>query len=163
MIEALLAGPVSRGYKTHLWTLPRVAALIKELTGVEYHPGHVWRLLGDNGFSCQRPERQAVERDETKIRRWKRVEWPEIKKARAEGRTIVFIDESGLSTRPTRVRTWAPIGKTPVIQVTFGWKSLSMIGGLSLYRSTSRSTPAASRGSRSSSSSAISNGISPED
>lgn len=56
------------------------------------------------------------------------------KKARKERRTIVFIDESGLSTRPTRVRTWAPVGKTPVIQETFGWKSLSMIGGLSLYR-----------------------------
>jgi hypothetical protein len=26
------------------------------------------------------------------------------KKASSEGRTIVFIDESGLSTRPTRVR-----------------------------------------------------------
>ena len=56
------------------------------------------------------------------------------KKARNEQRTIVFIDESGLSTRPTRVRTWAPRGQTPVIQETFGWKSLSMIGGLSLYR-----------------------------
>ena len=56
------------------------------------------------------------------------------KKARQEGRTIVFIDESGLSTRPTRVRTWAPRGKTPVIQETFGWKSLSIIGGMSLYR-----------------------------
>lgn len=32
------------------------------------------------------------------------------------------------------MRTWAPIGKTPMIQETFGWKSLSMIGGLSLYR-----------------------------
>lgn len=80
VIEALLAGPASRGYKTNLWTLPRVGALIKELTGVRYHPGHVWRLLGDNGFSCQRPERRAIERDETKIRRWKRVEWPAIKK-----------------------------------------------------------------------------------
>jgi transposase len=56
------------------------------------------------------------------------------KKAHAEGRTIVFIDESGLSTRPTRVRTWAPVGQTPMIQETFGWKSLSIIGGLSLYR-----------------------------
>lgn len=84
VIEALLAGPVSRGYKTNLWTLPRVAALIKELTGVKYHPGHVWRLLGDNGFSCQRPERRAIERDEPKIRRWKRVEWPAIKKKPAQ-------------------------------------------------------------------------------
>jgi len=54
------------------------------------------------------------------------------KKAGDEGRTLVFIDESGLSTRPTRVRTWAPRGETPVIQETLGWKSLSIIGGLAL-------------------------------
>jgi transposase len=80
VVKALLAGPAAHGYKTQLWTLPRVAALIKELTGVDYHPGHVWRLLGSLGFSCQRPERRAVERDERAIRHWKRVKWPEIKK-----------------------------------------------------------------------------------
>jgi transposase len=78
--EALLAGPTAHGYKTALWTLPRVAALIEDLTGVRYHPGHVWRLLGASGFSCQRPERRAVERDEKAIRRWQRVEWPALKK-----------------------------------------------------------------------------------
>src|SRR5262249_23685181 len=31
-----------------------------------------------------------------------------LKKARREGRVIVFIDESGLSERPHRVRIWAP-------------------------------------------------------
>jgi transposase len=56
------------------------------------------------------------------------------KKARQERRTIVFIDESGLSTRPTRARTWAPRGQTPVLQETFNWKSLSIIGGLALWR-----------------------------
>lgn len=80
IVDALAAGPVILGYKTNLWTLPRVAGFIKELTEVRYHPGHVWRLLCDNGFSCQRPERRAIERDEPKIRRWKRVEWPTIKK-----------------------------------------------------------------------------------
>lgn len=80
IIQALLAGPGARGYKTALWTLPRVAMLIEELTGVTYHPGHVWRLLGASGFSCQRPERRAVERDEPAIRRWKRVDWPALKK-----------------------------------------------------------------------------------
>jgi transposase len=78
--EALLAGPVAQGYKTALWTLPRVASLIEDLTGVGYHPGHVWRLLGASGFSCQRPERRAVERDEKAIRRWQRVDWPVLKK-----------------------------------------------------------------------------------
>ena len=36
-----------------------------------------------------------------------------LKKALSERRTIVFIDESGLSERPHRVRTWAPRGQTP--------------------------------------------------
>jgi transposase len=78
--EALLAGPAARGYKTDLWTLPRVADLIEDLTGVRYHPGHVWRLLGASGFSCQRPERRAVERDGKAIRKWQRVGWPTLKK-----------------------------------------------------------------------------------
>lgn len=47
---------------------------------------------------------------------------------------IVFVDESGLSTRPHRVRTWALRGQTPVLHETFNWKSLSLIGGLSLWR-----------------------------
>jgi transposase len=83
VIEALLEGPAAYGYKTQLWTLPRVAALIEELTGVRYHPGHVWRLLGSLGFSCQRPERRAMERDKKAIRHWQRVKLPEIKKKRS--------------------------------------------------------------------------------
>jgi transposase len=78
--QALLTGPAAYGYKTALWTLPRVASLIEDLTGVGYHPGHVWRLLGASGFSCQRPERRAVERDEKAIRRWQRTDWPALKK-----------------------------------------------------------------------------------
>lgn len=80
VVKALLAGPAAQGYKTALWTLPRVAVLIKELTGVEYHPGHVWRLMGASGFSCQRPERRAIERDDKAIARWKREVWPALKK-----------------------------------------------------------------------------------
>jgi transposase len=56
------------------------------------------------------------------------------KKAQRQGRLIVFIDESGLSTQPTRARTWAPRGQTPLLQETFNWKSLSLIGGLVLWQ-----------------------------
>ncbi len=45
VVKALIEGPAAHGHKTQLWTLPRVATLIEELTGVRYHPGHVWRLL----------------------------------------------------------------------------------------------------------------------
>jgi transposase len=53
------------------------------------------------------------------------------KKSCLEGRVIVFIDESGLSERPTRVRTWAPRGKTPIIRFHFGWTHVSAIAALS--------------------------------
>ena len=53
------------------------------------------------------------------------------KKAERQGRLIVFIDESGLSERPTRVRTWAPKGQTPVIQFHFNWTHISVIAWLS--------------------------------
>ena len=53
------------------------------------------------------------------------------KKAKRQGRLIVFIDESGLSERPTRVRTWAPRGKTPIVQFHLNWTHISVIAGLS--------------------------------
>jgi transposase len=45
----------------------------------------------------------------------------------------VFIDESGFSQRPSRVRTWSPIGQTPVIQYHFNWAQLSVIAGLARW------------------------------
>jgi len=56
------------------------------------------------------------------------------KNARRQRRTIVFVDESGLSERPTRVKTWAPKGQTPVLQYSFNWKQLSLIAGVSFWR-----------------------------
>lgn len=56
------------------------------------------------------------------------------KNAAREGRVIVFVDESGLSERPTRVRTWAPKGQTPVLQYHFNWHPLSVIAGITFCR-----------------------------
>jgi transposase len=52
------------------------------------------------------------------------------KKARRERRVVLFIDETGLSQRPTRMRTWAPKGCTPVLQYSFNWKQLTVIAAL---------------------------------
>ena len=56
------------------------------------------------------------------------------KKAQREGRTIVFIDESGLSQRPARVRTWAPKVQTPVLQYNFIWKQPAAIAGVTFWK-----------------------------
>jgi len=79
----LIQGPQAQGYETNLWTLQRIASVIEKLFGVSYHPGHVWKLLRQLGWSCQRPERRAAERDETTVRRWLKYRWPRIKKKRA--------------------------------------------------------------------------------
>lgn len=76
----LLKGPLAAGFHTDLWTCPRVADLIKQRFGVDYHVDHVGRLLHELGWSPQKPVRRAVERDEQEIRRWVREDWPRIKK-----------------------------------------------------------------------------------
>lgn len=76
----LLKGPMELGYRTDLWTLKRVSQVIDRHFAVAYHPCHVWRLLRDMGWSCQKPERRAIQRNEAAIERWKRERWPHIKK-----------------------------------------------------------------------------------
>jgi transposase len=78
--QGLLKGPEALGYETPLWTLWRVGHLIEQEFGVRYHPGHIWKILRQLKWSCQRPEGRAGERKEKVIQQWKKVEWPRIKK-----------------------------------------------------------------------------------
>ena len=80
LLELLLKGARAYGYPNELWTLKRIAAVIRREFGVIYHPNHVWRLLRRCRWSCQVPERRAVQRDEQAIAHWKRHKWPQIKK-----------------------------------------------------------------------------------
>jgi len=65
------------------------------------------------------------------------------KNAARKGQTIVFVDESGLSERPRRYRTWAPRGETPVLQYHFRWKTLSLIAGITWWNFYCKLYPAA--------------------
>jgi len=76
----LLQGPGKHGYATELWTLARVADLIAVTFGVRYHPSAVWHILRRMGWSCQKPERRARERDEDAVATWRKKDWPRIKK-----------------------------------------------------------------------------------
>lgn len=111
LVKRVLEGPEKLGYETPLWTCPRVADLIEREFGVRYHAVHVWKLLRQLNWSPQRPKGRALEQNEEAVVEWKRKTWPAIKKAREQGRMIVFVDESGLCQRAHRCRTWAPRGK----------------------------------------------------
>jgi transposase len=80
LAKALMAGALVAGYPTELWTLPRIGKVIAERFGVQYSTGHLWHLLRRLGFSCQKPEKRATQRNEEEILRWKRHTWPALKK-----------------------------------------------------------------------------------
>jgi len=82
LARLLLEGPLSAGYGTDLWTLKRITHVIWKHFRIRYHPNHVWRILRQLGWSCQKPERRAKQRDEKAIERWKRERWLRIKKNR---------------------------------------------------------------------------------
>jgi transposase len=78
--KILMEGASKAGFGTDLWTCPRVAQVIHRRFGIAYHVDHIGRLLHSMGWSPQKPERRAVERDESRIRTWKRLHWPRVKK-----------------------------------------------------------------------------------
>lgn len=80
LLRLLVRGAIAHRFATELWTLPRVAEVIARTFGVSYHPAHVWKILRGAGWSCQKPERWARERDEAAIQRWRANRWPHIKK-----------------------------------------------------------------------------------
>jgi hypothetical protein len=112
--------------------LARIAQLIQRLTGVRYHPGHLWTVLHQRlGWSVQRPIRRALERDDQAIARWVAEDWPRIKQAaRRRKARIVFFDESGASLLPDVRRTWAPRGRPPLLRHPFNWQRVSMAAAL---------------------------------
>jgi len=81
--QILIAGPLVAGFSTDLWTCRRVAEVVRREFDISYHPDHLGRILHDLGFSPQKPQRRARERDEAAIARWRREDWPRIKKKAA--------------------------------------------------------------------------------
>ena len=80
LVGLLLKGAMAHGYRTELWTTLRIAELIRRHMGILYHRNHVGKLLHQLGWSHQKPERRALERNEAAIAHWKQTVWPAVKK-----------------------------------------------------------------------------------
>ena len=90
LVARLLKGPLAQGFATDLWTCPRIAEMIEARYGVRYHVDHIPRLMAGLGFSSQKPERRAIERDDAAIGGWIAQDWPRIKKSQAQRRSHRF-------------------------------------------------------------------------
>ena len=80
--ELLAQGAEAHGFRGEVWTCERVATVIRREFGVSYHPAHVSRMVRALGFSLQKPQRRAEQRDEEAIEHWKEKKWPSLKRGR---------------------------------------------------------------------------------
>lgn len=129
--DYLWHGAETYGFRGALWTCPRVQKVIELEFGVKYHRSHVARLLKELKWTPQQPIERATQRDETEIHRWRNEVWLEMKKkAQLERRILVFVDESGFYLLPAAIRTYAPRGQTPILEVFQTRDHLSVMSGI---------------------------------
>jgi transposase len=83
LLAALKQGTRHWDYALAGWTGPLVRDMIRRLFGVQYHVNYIGTILRQLGWTPQKPEHRARERNERAIARWRRVEWPRLKKEHA--------------------------------------------------------------------------------
>lgn len=76
----ILEGASRHGFSGDFWTLSRITRAIEHWTSIHYEERSVWHLLKRLGFSCQKPTKRALERDEKAIATWLQTTWPEVKR-----------------------------------------------------------------------------------
>jgi transposase len=86
LVGQLKRGARAAGFETERWTQRRIQQLIERKFGVHYHQNYISRLMQQLGWSVQKPETRALERDEALIRAWLSRDWQRIKKSAAARR-----------------------------------------------------------------------------
>ena len=132
-LPALLQrGPEAYGFRGHVWTRGRIAAVIRLEFGVSYHPRPCRPLVQGDALESAKarpacaPARRSghypVARGDLAGHQ---------KGAQAQQQTIFFIDESGFYPLPSVVRTYAPVGQTPILREWWTRDHLSAISAIS--------------------------------
>lgn len=134
-LEALLLqGASKQGWPNDLWTAARVKEVILRHFGVDFHPEYVRKVLKRRlGWTSQKPQTKAKERDEDEIRRWKGQEFPRIaREAWERDAHLLLLDESCFQLTPTVRRTLSPRGQTPILPCWDRRDKVSAISAITL-------------------------------
>jgi transposase len=126
------ATPDQLGLAGFLWTREAVSELISQRYGLGLARTTVGGYLRGWGFSPQRPQRRALEQNPVAVRRWLAETYPAIRaQAKREGGVVLWLDEMGVRSDAAAGRSWAPVGKTPVIKGTGKRFRVNMISAIS--------------------------------
>jgi len=115
-----------------LWTRGMVRELIRREFKVQLSEVSVGRLLKKIGLSPQKPQRRSYQQNELLVVKWMAEDFPAIKKfARQEGAEIFFGDEASVKSDYHSGTTWAPRGKTPIVETTGARHKVNLISAIS--------------------------------
>ena len=111
-----------------LWTRKAVQHMIQHCFGIKLGESTVGTYLRSWGYTAQKPLRRSYERQPQKIERWLKEEYPAIAlRAKNEKAEILWGDETGLCSTCQIGKSYAPIGKTPILKQPGKRFSISMI------------------------------------
>ena len=130
--------PLQHRFEFALWTIKLVQWLIYDQLQIKLSRSSIHRLMRQLGLSCQRPLYRAYEQNPERVERWKKEEFPAIRRmAQEAGAEIWFGDESGVRSDYHAGTTWGVRGRTPVVEKTgqrFKCNLLSVINNLGEMR-----------------------------
>jgi transposase len=123
--------PRQYGFDFGLWTRKIVAEMIQKNFGVQVCLATVGNVLAGLEITPQKPLRRAYERNPRKVRQWLKKTYPRLlRRAKANGASIFFLDEAGFSSEPNLGRTYGQKGKTPVVKTTGQRQKINAISAL---------------------------------
>jgi transposase len=84
LADIIESGPLAYGLETGVWTSPIIRYVIENEFNIQYHPGHIRKLIKQLGFSVQRPTTALIRADTKSQNRWIRYTYPNLKKKHAK-------------------------------------------------------------------------------
>lgn len=114
-----------------LWTREGVRLLVRRQFAIDMPIRTVGEYLKRWGFSPQKPQKYACERNPEKVKQWLETEYPRIKKrAKKQKAYIYWADETTIQAGDVRGRGYAPKGKTPTVRRTARRTNVSMVSAI---------------------------------
>ncbi|MFH1645045.1 MAG: IS630 family transposase, partial [Candidatus Omnitrophota bacterium] len=128
-------GPLVYGFNCGIWNSAMIVVVIEKKFGVTYNPRYVCELLKKIGLSYQKAKFISDKVDDKehqqKREKWETETWPEIlHKAKSMKAVILFGDEVSFAQWGSLARTWAPIGKQPLVKTCGKRKGLKIFGAI---------------------------------
>jgi transposase len=135
LYDLILAGPEKSGFTRGGWNTAMIAEVILRQFRVKYNPRYLSSLLKKMGLSYQKAKFITHHYDEEKYEKarqnWAKKTWPKLlEQSKETGAIILFLDEVSFAMWGSLARTWAPIGKQPLVKTSGIRKGLKMFGAI---------------------------------